>query len=180
MTIFKKTQLLFIVLLIVVFSGCIKKLGTDGLTLKIEESQLNNNSKKFPIKRSFIVANVEIEQPHVFIKENTNKIAAQVDIKLAAIFLPKTEGSLQISGNPYFNKEDSAIYLKDVEIENLELTNTNLGKTFSKTLLSSFSPVIDEIFKTMPIYKIKEDSWKGSFVKDVKIEDSELLVTFGL
>ena len=128
MTIFKKTQLLFIVLLIVVFSGCIKKLGTDGLTLKIEESQLNNNSKKFPIKRSFIVANVEIEQPHVFIKENTNKIAAQVDIKIAAIFLPKTEGSLQISGNPYFNKEDSAIYLKDVEIENLELTNTNLGK----------------------------------------------------
>jgi hypothetical protein len=32
----------------------------------------------------------------------------------------------------------------------------------------------------MPIYKIKENSFKGSFVKDVKIENSELLVTFGL
>eukprot|EP00920_Eleutheroschizon_duboscqi_P039124 GHVT01094107.1.p1 GENE.GHVT01094107.1~~GHVT01094107.1.p1 ORF type:complete len:181 (+),score=6.38 GHVT01094107.1:36-578(+) len=176
----KKLQILSVLILVVLFSGCIKKLDTDGLTLKIDESELNNSSKKFPIRESFVIANVEIEQPHIFIKENTNKIAASVNIKLAAIFLPKTNGSLLISGNPYFNKENSAIYLKDVEIEKLDFTNTNIGQAFSKTLLSSFSPVIDDIFKTMPIYKIKKDSFKGSFVKDVKIENSELLVTFGL
>ena len=177
---FKKAQLLLIISLLVLFSGCIKKLDTNGLTLQIEESELNKSSNKFPIKKSFVIANVQIQQPHIFIKENTNKIAAKLDVEFAAIFLPKTNGILEISGNPYFNKEDSAIYLKDVEIEKLELTNTNIDKTFTNTLLSSFAPVVDEIFKTIPIYKIKKDSFKGSFVKDIKIENSELLVTFGL
>ena len=177
---FKKTQLVLIISLLVLFTGCIKKLDTNGLTLQIDESELNRSSSKFPIQKSFVIANVQIEQPHIYIKENTNKIAANVAVEFAAIFLPKTNGTLEISGNPYFNKEDSAIYLKDVEIEKLELTNTNIDKAFSNTLLSSFAPIIDEIFKTMPIYKIKKDSFKGSFVKDVKIENSELFITFSL
>ena len=42
------------------------------------------------------------------------------------------------------------------------------------------NPVFNNIFTTMPIYKIDKTSFKGSFVKDVKIVDSELFVTFGL
>lgn len=176
----RNTQLLLVLTFILLFSGCIKKLDTNGLTLQIDESQLNNPSEKFPMRKSFVIANVEIKQPHIFIKENTNKITANANIQLAAVFFPKTQGILQLSGTPYFNKEDSSIYLKDVEIEKLELINTNIDKAFSNALLSSFSPIVDEIFKTMPIYKIKKDSFKGSFVKDMKIENSELLVTFGL
>jgi hypothetical protein len=180
MKVFNKVQTLSIVFLLVLFTGCIKKLDTDGLTLKIQESQLNKNSSKFPMKKSFLIANIEIIQPKISVKENTNKLQALVDINVSAIFLPKTQGTVVVLGTPYFNKEQASIYLKDVSIEKLDFKNKDVSESVSLSVLSTMAPILDEIFKTMPIYKIKENSFKGSFVKDVKIEDSELLVTFGL
>jgi len=181
MYIFKKLQILMFLSFLILFSGCVRNLDTNGLTLKIDESELNKSaSDKFPIRKSFVVANVEIDKPNIYIKENTNKIAASLDINLVAIFIPKTKGSLQVSGKPYFDKTNSYIYLRDVSIEKIDFSNSKVAQKIPTALLSSLAPLIDEIFKKVPIYKIKKDSWKGSFVKDMKVENSELLVTFGL
>jgi len=178
---YKKILILVMLCFVVLFSGCVKNLDTNGLTLKLDESELNKSaSDKFPIRKSFLVANVEIDKPNIYIKENTNKIAASLDMSLAAILMPKTKGSIQVSGSPYFDKKNSYIYLRDVSIEKINFSNANTAQKIPTALLSSLGPLIDEIFKKVPIYKIKKDSWKGSFVKDMKVENSELLVTFGL
>lgn len=180
MRILKKSHLLLILSLVILFTGCIKKLDTDGLTLKIDESELNSASKDFPIEKSFLIAKVVLDKPNIYIKKNTNKIEASLDLSLSAIFIPKTKGTLTISGNPYFNKKDSSIYLKDVSIENLNFENSKMSRNFSISVLSSMEPIVDELFKKFPVYKIDKNSFKGSFVKDMKIENSEILVTFGL
>jgi hypothetical protein len=41
-------------------------------------------------------------------------------------------------------------------------------------------PLINKIFKEYPLYKVPEDSILGSFIKDIKIGDSKLLVTYGI
>ena len=64
-------------------------------------------------------------------------------------------------------------------MEDLKMTNVNIDKTLLSTVVANTKPIIDNIFNTIPIYKIDKSSFKGSFVKDVKIENSELLVTFG-
>ncbi|MBU0924078.1 DUF1439 domain-containing protein [bacterium] len=179
MYIYKKTQILIILSLILLFTGCIKKFGTDGLTLKIDESELNKPSKDFPIKQDFVFANIDIKQPNIFISD-TNRLNANININLSAIFIPNANGVFTLSGNPYFDKEKSAIYLKDVQIEELKFSNINIDKNFTNLLVTNMKPVIDNIFTNIPIYKIDKSSFKGSFVQDVKIENSELLVTFGL
>ena len=163
----KKSQILFILSLILLFSGCIKKLDSDGLTLKIEESELNKSSKDFPMKKDFIFANIQIEKPHIFIN-NKDRINANINLNLSTIFIPSTNGVFTLSGNPYFDKEKSAIFLKDIH------------RNFTNMLVSNMKPVLDNIFTNIPIYEIDKSSFKGSFVKDIKIENSELLVTFGL
>ena len=84
-----------------------------------------------------------------------------------------------LSGVPYFNKEKSAIFLKDIQVENLNISNVNIDKNIVNNIALNTKPIIDDIFNKTPVYKLDKSSFKGSFVKDVKIEDSELLVTFG-
>jgi hypothetical protein len=171
---------LLLALLLVFLTGCIKKLDTDGLTLKIDESELNKSSKEFPIKKNFVFANIQLEKPSIFIKEGTNRINAKIDISLSTVFMPSSSGTFALSGKPYFDKEKKAIFLEDVNIEELEFSNLDLSKNFTNMIMSNMKPVIDNIFTNIPIYEIDKSSFKGSFVKDVKIENSELLVTFGL
>ena len=56
----------------------------------------------------------------------------------------------------------------------------NIDKNFVNTIITNTKPVIDNVFNSIPIYKVDKSSFKGSFINDIKIEDSELLVTFGL
>ena len=171
---------LLLALLLVFLTGCIKKLDTDGLTLKIDESELNKSSKEFPMKKNFVFANIQLEKPYIFIKDGTNRINAKIDISLSTVFMPSSFGTFALSGKPYFDKEKKAIFLEDVNIEELEFSNLDLSKNFTNMIMSNMKPVIDNIFTNIPIYEIDKSSFKGSFVKDVKIENSELLVTFGL
>ena len=170
-------QTLVIFILVFTFSGCIKKFDGDGLTLKIEESELNSSFRDFPMERNFVFANVNINQPNL--KITNDRLNALVDVDFSAIFIPKDKGIFELSGVPYFDKEKSAIFLRDVKIENIKFANIALDKNFTNLFVSNMNPVFNNIFTTMPIYKIDKTSFKGSFVKDVKIENSELLVTFG-
>ena len=179
MYLYKKAYILTILSFILLFSGCIKKFNTDGLTLKIDESELNKPSKYFPINQNFVFANIDIQQPNIFISD-TNRLNANMNMNLAAIFIPSANGVFTLSGNPYFDKEKSAIFLRDIQIEELKFSNMNIDKNFTDLVFSNMKPVIDTMFSNIPIYKIDKSSFKGSFVKDVKIEDSELLITFGL
>lgn len=171
-------QTLVIFILVFTFSGCIKKFDEDGLTLKIEESELNSSFRDFPMERNFVFANVNINQPNL--KITNDRLNALVDVDFSAIFIPKDKGIFELSGVPYFDKEKSAIFLRDVKIEKIKFANIALDKNFTNLFVSNMNPVFNNIFTTMPIYKIDKTSFKGSFVKDVKIVDSELLVTFGL
>ena len=171
-------QTLVIFILVFTLSGCIKKFDGDGLTLKIEESELNSSFRDFPMERNFVFANVNINQPNL--KITNDRLNALVDVDFSAIFIPKDKGIFGLSGVPYFDKEKSAIFLRDVKIENIKFANIALDKNFTNLFVSNMNPVFNNIFTTMPIYKIDKTSFKGSFVKDVKIVDSEMLVTFGL
>lgn len=180
MYISKKLQILLVLFLLLFFTGCIKKLDSNGLTLKIEESELNNFSQEFPINQDFVFANVQLQKPHVFVKNGTNRLAASINMSFSTIFLPSSDGTFSISGTPYFDRENSAIYLKNIQMEDLKLTNVTIDKNIVNALVVNTKPIIDNVFNTIPIYKIDKSSFKGSFINDIKIENSELLVTFGL
>lgn len=180
MQILKSHKIVLVLLSLLFFNGCIKKLDSDGLTLKIQESELNNFSQEFPINQDFVFANIQLQKPHIFVKNGTNRLAASINMSFSTILLPNSDGTFSISGTPYFDKETSAIFLRDIQMEELKLTNVTIDKNIVNALVVNTKPIIDNIFNTIPIYKIDKSSFKGSFIKDIKIENSELLVTFGL
>ena len=180
MYISKKFQILIVLFSLLFFTGCIKKLDSNGLTLKIEESELNNFSQEFPITQDFVFGNIQLQKPHIYVKNGTNRLAANINMNFSTVFMPSSNGTFAITGNPYFDRETSAIFLKDIQVEELKLTNASIDKNFVNALIINTKPIIDNVFNSIPIYKIDKSSFKGSFINDIKIEDSELLVTFGL
>lgn len=179
MTLFKKALVLVIFTLF--FSGCIHSVNKQGLVMSISESKLSSSFQdSFPIKKDFILGKLAIDNPKVKLPKNTNKIQVGIDLKLSSLFTPTQKGSFEISGIPSFKKENRGIYLKDIKIENISYGSIKLGDTFTQSFLTIFEPMVNEVFKDHPIYTIKRDSFQGTFVKNIKIEDSELLVTYGL
>lgn len=178
----KTLKLLAISLLLTLFStGCVHKIDKQGLTLNISESQLNSSfDDSFPIKNDFVFGTIEINSPKITIPKGTNRINANINMNLST-FLTKTQyGTFTISGYPYFEKKTSSIFLKDVKIDNFSFAQLQMGKGFSQTFLKAFEPMVNQAFKKFPIYKIPKDSFQGSFVKNIKIEESQLLVTYGI
>ena len=96
------------------------------------------------------------------------------------MFTQEIVGDFIISGEPLFDEESASIFLQNVKVENLRFTKLKLGHAFSKTFLNSLSPMMNEVFRQYPIYRIPKDSFQGRFVKNVRIENSKLLITYGI
>lgn len=179
MTLLKK--LFFSSIFIILFTGCIHSVNKQGLVMSISETTLSTSfKKKFPIKKDFFIGNLSINNPKVELPKNSQKIKIGIDLSLSTLFTPAQEGSFFISGVPMFKKENRSIYLKDIKIEEIKYAQIKLNNSATKNFLTIFEPMINEVFKNYPVYTISKDSFQGTFVKNLKIEDSQLLVTYGL
>lgn len=177
----KLIKSIFLIFLTLLFSGCIHSVNKQGLVMSLSESSLSSSlEKKFPIKKDFILGKIAIENPKVSLPKHSGKIKIGIDLSLSSLFTPTQKGSFFISGIPSFKKENQSIYLKEIKIEEIKYGQIRLGDTVTKTFLSIFEPMVNDVFKNYPIYTIPKDSFQGTFVKNLKIEDSQLLVTYGL
>lgn len=179
MTLFKK--LFFPTVFVFLFTGCIHSVNKEGLVMSLSQETLSSSfEKKFPIKKDFFIGKLSINNPKVELPKNSQKIKIGIDLSLSSLFTPEQKGSFFISGIPSFKKENHSIYLKDIKIEEIKYAEIKLGDSVTRTFLSVFEPMINDVFKNYPVYTIPKDSFQGSFVKNIKVEDSLLLVTYGL
>jgi len=173
--------LIIIITLSFIFTGCINQINKKNLEISLSSKELSKYfNKPFPLKKDFDFGTIAIKKPKILITKNSQRISATIRLDFQTMFTQKIKGVFSISGEPLFDKETSSIFLQNVKIEKLKFTNLNFGDAFSKTFLKSLSPMMDKIFKQYPIYKIPKDSFEGRFVKNVKIENSKLLITYGI
>lgn len=175
-----KTIVIFM-LFSILFTGCIHQFGTDGLTLSITEKQLSKSfDESLPYKKNFVFGDISIDNPKVKLSDKSNRVQAGIDFGLKTLFTSALQGKFQISGEPVYNKEKAAIFLQNVKLENFAFNQLKISNDFSKTFYSALEPMINEAFKRFPIYTVPKDSIHGSFVKKIRVEDSKLLVTYGI
>lgn len=173
--------MIFFIISSFLFTGCLPQVNKDGLTVSLNSKQLSASfDDSFPQKKDFVFGTILIEEPIITIPKNSQRIMASINLDFKTMFTQKIVGDFIISGEPLFDKKSSSIFLKNVKIENLKFTKLKLGDAFSKTFLTSLSPMVNSVFEQYPIYKIPENSFQGRFVKNINIEDSRLLITYGI
>ena len=173
-------QIFFSITSLFLFTACVHQIDKKGLTLSLSENELTKSfDDSFPINKDFIFGNIKIDNPKIDIPKESKRVKAGINLEFATMFTKTQYGNFMISGEPYFNKEEASIYLQNVEIENFRFAELKLGNTFSKTFLKSLEPMVNQLFKNYPIYKIPKESFQGTFVKDIQIKEEKLLVTYG-
>lgn len=174
-------QFLALLTLILFINGCVHQVNKEGLTLSLDESQLSESFKdKFPIKQEFVFGKVEINKPLIDIPKNSKRINTKIALRFTTMFTNALSGNFSISGEPFFDKKEASIYLQNIKIENFALSNFKIDDKFSKTFLITLKPMIDKVFKKFPIYRIPKESFHGNFIKNIKIKEEKLLITYGI
>lgn len=169
------------IFIILTFTSCVHNINSKGLTLSVTDSELTQSfNDSFPIKKDFIFGSIQVENPKIDIFKDSQRVTSSINLNFSTLFTNTQKGNFTISGEPYFNKEESSIHLQDVRIERFEFAKLRLGKKFDETFLKTLSPMVDRLFQKIPIYKIPKDSFNGNFIKDIKIGDSKLLITYGI
>ncbi len=176
----KKIISLIVITLSLFLSGCIQNISQQGITVKVPASQITDSlQKQFPVSSDFEYGKVTLENPKAMLTAGSDRVQAGTTISFASALLPTQTGSLMLSGKPFFNAKDGAVYLKEPNIEKLEFNGYNLASFMKEPLMQAILPIVNEIFRTRPIYQLNKNSIQNSLINDIKVSNGELLITFG-
>lgn len=171
----------FAVLLMMLLSGCIKDINPSGMTIAIPASQINETlQKEFPITQKTQYGKVTLADPQALLAKGSDRIKAGSTVIFSNALIPEQKGSVYVSGKPYFDAKTGNIYLTQPMIDKLDINGYKLASFMQGSVSDIVKPVINEVFRKIPIYKLNKNSIQGSFVKSVSVEDGSLLVRFGL
>ncbi len=170
-----------LVIIAITISGCIKDINPNGMTVAIPASKLTQSlQQQFPITQDTDYGKVTLKNPKAFLQKGSDRITAGTTVLFSNPLISQQQGSVYISGKPYFDAKSGAIYLTQPVIEKLNINGYKLGDFLKGSTSQMLNPIVDEIFHKIPIYKLNKNSIQGSFVKNVQVVDGSLLVTFGL
>lgn len=177
----KKTALFLLIMITLFFTACIQNVSPQGLTIRVPASTVTSAlEQQFPIKQRFSYGDVELSHPQALLTQGSNRVVTGTTIGFSNALIPKQTGALTVSGVPYFDAQSGAVYLREPMIDKLEFNGYRLADYLQGPLKSAIVPIVNEVFRQTPIYRVNRSSLQGSFVKNVTVDDGALLVTFGL
>lgn len=174
----KKVLLLLLTLF---FSGCVHSINQQGLTIRVPASQITQSlEQQFPVSQNFQYGKVTLQNPKALLHSGSDRVQAGTTISFSNALIPTQSGSLMISGKPIFDAKTGAVYLTQPNIDKLEFNGYKLASFMQGPLKDAIMPLINEVFKTRPIYRLNQNSLQSAFVKNIRVSNGELLLTFGL
>ena len=118
-------------------------------------------------------------------REEPNKVTLSGDAKLDMNSLfgsQKANIALTLKALPVFNKEQGAIYLQEMEIQDAKVTPEKM-QTVVQTLIPYLNQSLRTYFNKQPAYVMKEDARQGEalakkFAKGIEVKPGEIIIPF--
>ncbi len=178
---FSMRQKLILLLLTLLFSGCVHSINQQGLTIRVPASQITESlEQQFPVSQNFQYGKVTLQNPKALLHAGSDRVQAGTTIGFSNALIPTQTGSLMISGKPIFDAKTGAVYLTQPNIDRLEFNGYKLASFMQGPLKDAIIPLINEVFRTRPIYRLNQNSLQSAFVRNIQVSNGELLLTFGL
>ncbi len=161
-------------------TGCIKDISPQGMTVVVPASKITQSlQQQFPITENTPYGKVTLTNPRALLQKGSDRITAGATVLFSNSLIQQQRGSVYISGKPVFDARTGSVFLTQPQIEKLDINN-NLTQFLQGPASEIVRPFIDEVFRKVPVYTIDKKSIQGSFVKNVRVENGNLLLTFGL
>ncbi len=178
---FSMKKNLLLVLIVLLFSGCVHSINQQGLTIRVPASQITESlEQQFPVTQNFQYGKVTLQNPKALLRAGSDRVQAGTTIGFSNALVPTQSGSLMISGKPIFDAKTGSVYLTQPNIDKLEFNGYKLATFMQGPLKNAVMPIINEVFRTRPIYRLNQNSLQSMFLKNIRVSNGELLLTFGL
>lgn len=159
--------------------GCSK--GT--LTVTLDQAEIQQRvSAVFPIQREAFLARVTLQNPVVVLREGSDRIGLDLEVRLALPLLPEHSGKVAASGKLAYRPTEKAFYLEQPAIDRLEIPGVSATQT--EELRRPAEAVIALVLPTLPVYQLAQRDAKEvaaeHVLKSVAVKNGRVEAEIGL
>jgi hypothetical protein len=153
----------------------------EVVTLTRDEIQARV-APRFPITKNWLVINVVLLEPEIFLPEGTNQIGINMLVEVNIPLLKSISGRLGATAVPRYDAESKSFYLDHATVERLDLPGL-MPELQAKAQAAIESIARQELAKH-PIYELKGRNFKeitaAYTLREVQVRDGKLQATFAL
>ena len=175
-------KILFAALIAILLSSC----ASYSVTESEIQDYLDDRSgfERTVGVKGLAYANLKFEKVKVGIgrvaKDRVNLDAdTQAKISIQGQKPQQLQINVNFSAIPYYNKDEGAIYLKDLNVEEIDIQPNELNLP-SKQLLSPIIELVGQFLLSRPVYRLNEEDFKQSVLKTARpellIKNHELVI----
>ena len=182
-----KTGIAVIVLLAAVVMAVFYYFSGQEYVFRFTQAQLQEklNTKLPQTKTYLLIFQVTLDQPRVALTNGSKRVGAGLDILLNLQVGNATKplgGSVDVSGGIRYTAATGEFYLDDPVIERLRVQG--IPELYATRVNTALTKALAEYYQEHPIYSLKATDTKQAaarlVLKDVRVENQELVVTIGI
>ncbi|KPV41941.1 hypothetical protein AN478_00140 [Thiohalorhabdus denitrificans] len=183
----KKIAAAATVILLLLLGGAYYYFSAGGYVVRLTEPEIQKKlDEQLPLTKTYLVIiQVTLNNPKIDLVEGSDRIRAGMDVEFN---ITGYQGSKPLEGTVYassgitYRAEKGQFYLSDPVIENLEAQG--LPEEYMGKAKKALSEALAEYYKDQPIYTLDPDDTRQAVarmvLKDVRVEDKQLLLTLGI
>lgn len=182
----KKTLVTLLVLLIGFGTAGYFYLSGQKYVVTIQENKLQQQfDQKMPITKTYLyLFDVTLFNPRIDLVKETGRVVAGIDIHVKTKLkgVKPVNGSVNASGVLKYEPREGAFYLKSAKLERFVLRD--MPDNYLEQTKKFVEKTLKNYLEANPVYKLKSDDLgqyaASMMMKDVKVNDTEIVVRFGL
>jgi hypothetical protein len=154
-----------------------------SLTVEIAPESIQQRlDAKFPVQQPLLFGTVTFDNPKVVLREGSDRLGIELQVKLQVPLLPAANGSLSASGRPLYRADQKAFYLQGATIDRLDIVG--LPPAEAEKLRGPAEIVARAVLDSFPVYELEQRNWKEATaehtLKSVSVRNGKLLATLSL
>ena len=174
-----KTWLILVLAIFITLAGC--NSGEMVATMTRDEIQARI-APRFPISKNWLILNVALSEPEIFLSEGANQIGINTKVELNIPLLKPISGYLGIAAVPRYDAESKSFYLDQATVERLDLPG--LMPELQDKARNAIESIARQELAKRPIYELKGRNLKeitaAYTLREVQVRNGKLQATFTL
>ena len=137
---------------------------------------------RFPITKNWLVLNVALSEPEIFLSEGENQIGINMQVELNIPFLKTISGHLGVTAVPRYDAESKSLYLDQATVERMDLPG--LMPELQDKARTAIESIARQELAKRPIYELKGRNLKeitaAYTLREVEVRNGKLQAIFVL
>jgi len=174
-----KNWLLLVIAIFIMIVGCDSREVVVSLTRDEIQARV---APRFPITKNWLVVNVVLSEPEVFLPEGANQIGINMQVEVSIPLLKPMSGHLVATAVPRYDTEARSFYLDQATVTRLDLPG--LMPDLEAKARSAIEAIARQELSKRPIYELKGRNLKeitaAYALREVQVRDGKLRAIFTL